>query len=91
MEIPLPDIRTLRRRLQHIKIEPKHGTRWNIKMTLDEVAITPSVELHLETGKLYWDVMLPSQTGEATHACVFMLEGSTTQWKQVVTYRWQFH
>ena len=53
-------------------------------MTMDEMAITPSVELDMITGKLYSDVTLPGHTGVATHACVFMLAGNTTRWKQVV-------
>ena len=57
-------------------------------LTLDEMTITPSVELHMLTGKLYGDVTLPGHTGVATHACVFMLAGSTTQWKQVVAYHY---
>ena len=100
MSIPLPDIRTLQRRIQHIKMEP--GVLGEVfdmlklkvdgltemerecVLTVDEMSITPSVELHLGTGKLYGDVTLPGHTGEATHACVFMLAGSTTRWKQVV-------
>lgn len=43
-------------------------------LSSDEMAITPSVELHMLTGKLYGDVTLPGHTGVATHACVFMLD-----------------
>lgn len=57
-------------------------------LTLDEIAITSSVELHLGTGKLYGDVTLPGHTGEAAHACVFMLAGSTTWWKQAVVFHY---
>ncbi len=55
-------------------------------LTLDEMAITPSMELHMLTGKLYGDVTSPGHTGAATHACVFMLAGNTLRWKQVVVY-----
>ena len=44
-------------------------------LTLDEMAITPSVELHMGTGKLFGNVTLPGHNGRATHACVFMLAG----------------
>lgn len=71
LQIPLPGIRTLER---------------ECVLTIDEMAITPSVELHTLTGKLYGDVTLPGHTGVATHACVFMLAGNTTRWKQVVAY-----
>ncbi|XP_073671126.1 transposable element P transposase [Paramisgurnus dabryanus] len=104
MGIPLPDIRTLQRKVQFIKMEPgileevfdmlklKAGGLTEMEkecvLTLDEMAITPSIELHLGTGKLYGDVTLPGHTGVATHACVFMLAGSTTRWKQVVAYHY---
>ncbi|XP_035281837.1 mitochondrial import inner membrane translocase subunit Tim10 isoform X1 [Anguilla anguilla] len=52
------------------------------------MAITPSVELHMGTGKLYGDVTLPGHIGAATHACVFILVGNTTRWKQVVAYHY---
>ena len=42
---------------------------------LDEMAVTPSVELHMGTGKLFGNVTLPGHNGRATHACVFMLAG----------------
>lgn len=71
LQIPLPGIRTLER---------------ECVLTIDEMAITSSVELHTLSGKLYGDVTLPGHTGVATHACVFMLAGSTTRWKQVVAY-----
>ncbi len=57
-------------------------------LSLDEMAITPSVELHMLTGKLYGNVTLPGHRGVATHACVFMLAGNTTRWKQVVAYHY---
>lgn len=51
-------------------------------LTLDELAIKPSVELHMRRGKLYGDVTLPG------HVCVFMLAGNTTRWKQVLAYHY---
>ncbi len=58
-------------------------------LTLDEMAIKQSVELHMLTGKLYGDVTLPGHTEAATHACVFMLAGNTTRLKQVVAYHFK--
>lgn len=104
LQIPLPGIRTLQRRMQCVKFEPGVLTEvfdfLKLKvdgltelerecvLTLDEMAVTPSVELHMLTGKLYGDVTLPGHTGVATHACVFMLAGNTTRWKQVVAYHY---
>ena len=102
--MPLPSIRTLQRRMQKIKFQPgvleevfsflklkaeaMSEMEKECVLTLDEMAITPSVELHLGTGQLYGDVTLPEHTGPATHACVFMLAGTSTRWKQVVAYHY---
>ncbi len=102
LQIPLPGIRILQRRMQAVRFEPGVLTEvfdfLKLKasgftdlerkcvLTIDEMAITPSVELHTLSGKLYGDVTLPGHTGVATCACVFMLAGNTTRWKQVVAY-----
>ncbi|CAM4689414.1 unnamed protein product [Leuciscus chuanchicus] len=102
MQIPLPNIRTLQRRMQHVKLEPgvlgevfemlrlKAGGMSEMEreclLSLDEMSITPGVELHVGTGKLFGNIMLPDHEGQATHALVFMLAGVTTRWKQVVAY-----
>ena len=57
-------------------------------LTLDEMAITASVEFDASTGKLLGDVTMPDHSGQATHALVFMLGGITTRWKQVVGYHY---
>ena len=44
--------------------------------------------MHMGTGKLFGNVTLPGHNGRATHACVFMLAGVTTRWKQVVAYHY---
>ena len=104
MQIPLPAMRTLQGRMQRVKFEPgileevfaflklKAAGMGEMErecvLTLDEMAITPSVELHMGSGKLYGDVTLPGHTGPATHACVFMLAGTTTRWKQIVAYHY---
>ncbi len=72
LQIPLPGIRALQRKMQRVKFEPGVLTEvfdsLNPKvdglielekkcvLTLDELAIKPSVELHMRRGKLYGDV-----------------------------------
>ena len=67
LEIPPPGIGTLQRRLQRVQFEPgvldevfhfhelKAGGLSDLErdrfLTLDEMAITPSVELHMGSGK----------------------------------------
>lgn len=41
-------------------------------LPLDEMAMTPSVALHLGTRKLHGDGTLPGHTGVATHACCYV-------------------
>ncbi len=102
LQIPLPGIRILQRRMQAVRFEPGVLTEvfdfLKLKasgftdlerkcvLTIDEMAIISSVELHTLSGKLYGDVTLPGHTGVATHACVFMLAGNTTRWRQVVAF-----
>ena len=57
-------------------------------LTMDEMAITPGVELHLGTGRLFVNITLPGHKGQATHALVSMLAGVTSRWKQVVAYHY---
>ena len=61
---------------------------WLDVLTLDEMSITPSLELHLGSGRLFGDTTLPGHKGQATHAFVFMLAGAMTRWKQVVAYHY---
>ena len=61
---------------------------WLDVLTLDEMSITPSLELHLGSGRLFGDTTLPGHKGQATHALVFMLAGAMTRWKQVVAYHY---
>ncbi|KAJ7986693.1 hypothetical protein DPEC_G00342540 [Dallia pectoralis] len=102
MQIPLPNIRTLQRRMQHVRLEP--GVLGEVfemlrlkadgmsvmecVLSLDEMSITPGVELHMGTGRLFGNITLPDHKGQATHALVFMLAGVTTRWKQVVAYHY---
>ena len=72
MNMPLPDIRTIQRRMQHVKLEPgvlgevfdmlrlktdgMNEMEKKCVLTLDEMSITPSVELHLGSGRLFGDL-----------------------------------
>lgn len=55
LEIPLPGTGTLQRRRQRVTFEPgvldEVFNFLELKATLDEMAITPSVELHMGLGK----------------------------------------
>ena len=101
---PLSSLRTLRRKMQCVRFQPGvlHEVFGFMKLkvkewkpqerecclTLDEMAITASVEFDASTGKLLGDVTMPDHSGQATHALVFMLGGITTRWKQVVGYHY---
>ena len=58
------------------------------RMTLGEMAITPSIEFDAGSGKLLGDVTMPGHSGQATHALVFKLGEITTRWKQVVAHHY---
>lgn len=93
-----PASRTLQRRMECVKFEPgvltavfdflklKVDGQTDLErecvLSLDEIAITPSMELHMLTGKLC------QVTQEQQHMVVFMLAGNTTRWKQVVAYHY---
>jgi hypothetical protein len=99
---PLPSRRTLLRSIQHVAFESgilsevfqylsiKTGSMLpeerQCVLTLDEMSITPSVELDNRSGRFIGDVTLPGHSGVATHSMVFMLGGVTTRWKQTVAY-----
>lgn len=99
---PFPSQRTLRRRLQDLKfssgildqvfvllkekVETMSVKERDCVLLLDEMAITPSMEFDVGTGEFTGHVTLPSHEGVATHACVFLLGGITSRWKQVVAY-----
>lgn len=58
-------------------------------LTLDEMAVTPSVELHLGTAKLYGDVTQPEV---ATHAYFYVgSEHSKMKESSGLPLQWQFH
>lgn len=44
-------------------------------LTLDEMALSTSVEYDVSSGRLLGDVTLPDHSGTATHALVFMIGG----------------
>ena len=55
-------------------------------LILDKMSIKSRVEFDRSNGRFCGNVSLPSHTGIATHALVFMLGGVTTRWKQTVAY-----
>lgn len=101
VSIPLPDVTTKERTVQHIKLVPGVlGEEFNVLrpkvtnlkmkiecvLTVEKIGIIPSVELHLGIGKLIGDVTLPRHAGAAIYVCVFMSAESTTRWHQGVAY-----
>lgn len=99
---PLPSLRSLRRRIEFIHMEPgilgEVFSFLQVKvsamkpeereccLTLDEMCIQPGLQYDQSSSCLRGDVTLPGHSGVATHALVFMLGGITTRWKQVVAY-----
>ncbi|CAJ1057940.1 hypothetical protein AALO_G00089630%2C partial [Xyrichtys novacula] len=95
MKIPRPDIRTTQQRMQHVKMEPGvlmevikmlklkaegiNKMERECVLTLEEMAISPGMELHMGARRLFGNATLPSHTGQAMHACVF---------KQIVAYHY---
>lgn len=55
-------------------------------LVLDEMSITPSNMYDSSTRKYIGNVTLPEHTGVASNACVIMLVGITSRWKQTVAY-----
>ena len=100
--LPLPSLRTLRRRIQKIKFDSGilhqvfHYLKLKIStmavpekmcsLTLDEMSIKSRVEFDKSNGRFCGNVSLPLHTGITTHALVFMLGGVATRWKQTVAY-----
>lgn len=101
-KIPLPSLRTLRRKLEDCKFEPgiskpmfkflefkkSSMTETDIQcdLVLDEMAITAKICYDSSTETLIGNVTFPHEKGNATHALVFMLVGIASRWKHVVAY-----
>ena len=99
---PLPSLRSLRRRIEFIRMEPgilgEVFSFLEVKvsamkpeekeccLTLDEMCIQPGLQYDQSSSCLRGNVTLPGHSGIATHALVFMLGGITTRWKQLVAY-----
>ena len=99
---PLPALRTLRKHMQHVKIDSGilHEVFSWMKtkcqqmnrhervccLSIDEMSIKPATEYDLRTCTIEGRANLPNHTGDATHAMVFQLCGLATRWKQVVAY-----
>ena len=99
---PLPSMRSLRRRMEVVSMEPGilsevfellklKVTALNTKereccLTLDEMSLRVGLQFDRSSGCLRGDVTLPGHSGGANHALVVMLGGVTTRWKQIVAY-----
>ena len=99
---PLPAVRTLSNRTEHIKFESGVLTEviemLRIKvlsmnttdryccLTLDEMAITPGQKFDRRTDTMIGNVTLPDHNGTATKALVVMLAGICSRWKQTIGY-----
>lgn len=102
LNMPFPSVRTLQRRLQHIRFESGLLSEvfdlLKVKvqnftlqqkycvLTLDEMAIKEAIELDLNSKTYFGNVTFPGQSGSASYALVFMLAGVSTRWKQAVAY-----
>jgi hypothetical protein len=100
--MPLPSLRTLRRSLEDIdfasgilekifgvmqtKVSAMKETERECCITLDEMKIDQKIDWDRKLDQLAGYVTLPSHSGKADHALVFMLGGISTRWKQVVAY-----
>ncbi|PIK41368.1 hypothetical protein BSL78_21778 [Apostichopus japonicus] len=90
--LPYPSIRTLQRRMQNVAFRPgilsqvfeflelkvsnMRPEERICSLTLDEMALSTSIEYDVSSGRLLGDVTLPDHSGTATHALVFMIGGS---------------
>jgi len=99
---PLPSIRTLNRKIEHIKFEPGilseifHYLQSKVSLmqeheklcalTFDEMSIIPAIEIDKTSKAHIGYITIPNQLGSATHGLVFMLSGITTRWKQIVVH-----
>lgn len=101
-DYPLPSLRTLQRKLHHIKfdsgildevfqfmkikVQNFESHERDCMLVLDEMAITPGYIFDSSMNKYFGDATLPHHSGTATHVLVFMLGGISTRWKQIVGY-----
>ena len=99
---PLPAMRTLSRRTEHIKFES--GILFEVfqmlrlkvasmsphdrfcSLTIDEMSITPGEKYDQRSDSIIGGVTLPQHEGNATKALVVMLGGVSTRWKQTCGY-----
>ncbi|KAJ3640491.1 hypothetical protein Zmor_003785 [Zophobas morio] len=101
-KIPLPSLRTLSRRLEHlkfdsgildevfsflkIKVDIMTEHEKDCVIVLDEMAISSSNVFDNSSKQFVGNVTLPSHSGIATQALAIMLGGITCRWKQTVAY-----
>ncbi|KAK6186664.1 hypothetical protein SNE40_005950 [Patella caerulea] len=99
---PFPSLRSLRSKLQDVKMEP--GLLYetfellklkvkslsekdrNCVLTLCEIALNAGYQYDKSYSCIRGSVTLPGHSGVATHGLVFTLGGISTRWKQVVAY-----
>ena len=99
---PLPSLRTLYRRTEHINFESgvlkevfemlslKVSSMSELDrfccLTIDEMSISPGEKFDAKSDSIVGQVTLPQHSGSATKALVAMLGGVCTRWKQTVGY-----
>lgn len=100
--MPLPSLRTLRRRLENLKFESGISNEMldflklkashlqnNDKecgLVMDEMSITTKNIYDSSTKAMLGNITYPNQKGIATHALTFMIVGTARRWKHVVGY-----
>jgi len=100
--VPLPSVRTLQRKTEHLKFQPGilvevldafevelvdfSDLDKDCSIFWDEMALTSCVELDRSTGCYIGTVTLPNVTGVAYKALVFMFGGIHRKWKLTVAY-----
>ena len=98
--LPLPALRTLRRKLKALdyhpgilqdvfnmfpsKIATMNETDKYCVLVMDEMSIKPGYDFDMSTQQYIGGITLPGEQGMATHGLVFMLAGLATRWKQIV-------
>lgn len=100
--IPLPGLRTLRRRLEDFKFQSGISddifkflelkiSDWDdidkeCCLVYDEISISSGKNFDNSSQSYIGDVTFPEHTGIASHAMVFMLCGIACRWKQIIGY-----
>lgn len=102
-KLPLPGLRTLRRKIENFKFESGISddifnflklkvSNWNeidkeCCLVYDEISISPGKFFDNSSQSYIGHVTLPEHTDIASHAMVFMLCGIACRWKQIIVLR----